>query len=745
MDDQGEEHRYPVPVRLDHEPNDPNSVQSLTEGFKRFVKEFRSAAGASDDQEFLYRSELRFNIHHRKYHLVLNVEDLKKFNNTLYSELCGNPNRTIPLFEEAMMQLATDLSLFGVNEPAHPIQLIPRWLTEPTKIRHMKSGEFMAKLLVVDGIITSCSAPKPHSIQTMIKCQDCGDERKLETGGGMASRLPTACLGSAGAVGKKCRNNPYSLQPRLCTYSDYQYLKLQELPEDVPTGEMPRRIRVQYDRDLVDKVKPGMRVSVVAIYTLQQAKASVEGRKAAGVRHSFLRAVGIWRKEIDSNEGQSDIVSNRPEQDLIFQQMAKDTHLYEKIARSIDPAVWGMEDVKKAIACQLFGGTRKTLAGGGFLRGDINILLVGDPSTAKSQLLKFVHKTAPISVYTSGKGSSAAGLTATVVRDREGDFYLEGGAMVLGDGGVVCIDEFDKMNPQDRSAIHEAMEQQTISIAKAGITTVLNSRASVLAASNPRHGSYDESQDAEEQLDFQQTVLSRFDVIFKVLDPKDPERDEALASYVVEQHKSYHPSNNAARQRQSMGPAKQSQQPDIYDMDTLKNYIRYCKSKCHPQLSPDAANLLTNLFVQQKKDILSLEGPRKHGLNRGKGRITIRLRQLEAIVRISEALAKMRLATHATQADVTEAWRLFKVSTVDMIQTGLSEAAEGGEIGEEVRKVEHQIRRMLVNGTSASLEKLRRQLMNQDFAPFVIDRALMVMRKRDEVEFRNQRRTITRK
>jgi len=192
-----------------------------------------------------------------------------------------------------------------------------------------------------------------------------------------------------------------------------------------------------------------------------------------------------------------------PEEEERFLAMARDQTLYQKLKESIAPSIFGNEDPKAAIACMLFGGSRKTLPDGIKLRGDINILLLGDPSTAKSQLLKFVERVAPISVYTSGKGSSAAGLTASVNKDPStGEFQLEGGAMVLADGGIVCIDEFDKMRAQDRVAIHEAMEQQTISVAKAGITTILNSRCSVLAAANPSAGSYNDLKNAEEQIDF---------------------------------------------------------------------------------------------------------------------------------------------------------------------------------------------------------------------------------------------------
>ena len=227
-----------------------------------------------------------------------------------------------------------------------------------------------------------------------------------------------------------------------------------------------------------------------------------------------------------------------PKEEENFIMLSRQKNIYEKICNSIAPSISGhyTVDIKKAIACLLFGGSRKKLPDGMKLRGDINVLLLGDPSTAKSQFLKFVEKVAPIGVYTSGKGSSAAGLTASVVKDRHGEYYLEGGAMVLADGGVVCIDEFDKMRDQDRVAIHEAMEQQTISIAKAGITTILSSRVSVLAAANPVHGRYNDDITAAQNIDFLPSILSRFDLIFIVRDIRNEERDSAIARHVMGVH-----------------------------------------------------------------------------------------------------------------------------------------------------------------------------------------------------------------
>ena len=263
--------------------------------------------------------------------------------------------------------------------------------------------------------------------------------------------------------------------------------------------------------------------------------AARRGSKASSVKQLYIQVLGIQYDDSSSNPNGTTFT---PSEEEAFLSLSRRPDIYNILTNSVAPSIQGdyTKDIKKAIVCQLMSGSAKKLPDGVRLRGDINLLLLGDPSTAKSQFLKFVEKVAPVGVYTSGKGSSAAGLTASVIKDARGEFYLEGGAMVLADGGIVCIDEFDKMRPADRVAIHEAMEQQTISIAKAGITTVLNTRASVLAAANPIFGRYDDLRTAGENIDLMTTILSRFDLIFIVRDIREEERDKAIARHVMGVH-----------------------------------------------------------------------------------------------------------------------------------------------------------------------------------------------------------------
>ena len=369
-------------------------------------------------------------------------------------------------------------------------------------------------------------------------------------------------------------------------YVDQQTLKLQEAPEAVPTGEMPRSTLVTVERGLVDRVSPGARVSVLGVLSLFERSDSGQNPDAAiaAIRIPYLKVVGI-EFNIDGHEDKERRFT--PAEEDRFVQISRRPDVHSLLAASIAPSIQGEYtlDIKKALACQLVGGCRKTLPDGLRLRGDINVLLLGDPSTAKSQFLKFVEKVAPVGVYTSGKGSSAAGLTASVIRDKNREFFLEGGAMVLADGGICCIDEFDKMRETDRVAIHEAMEQQTISIAKAGITTVLNSRTSVLAAANPVYGRYDDLRSTAENIDMMSTILSRFDCIFIVRDIRDESRDLSIARHVMGVHMKA--SNTWGSNRNSLSQISSvvDQNSDVLDLKFLKEFVAYCRMKCSPRLN----------------------------------------------------------------------------------------------------------------------------------------------------------------
>lgn len=741
--------------------------------FAAFITNFRLQG------EYLYGVMLRENLRGSLHFLEVNVSHLQQFSENLFRMVQQSPSRTLPRLESAAVRVAEERRLF-VPGGRRDVQIQLFWGVVPLSIRHLAQAQ-VARLVCVNGIVVKSSATHARCVRAAIQCTSC--RSKAFVAGGKCVDLPPQCQenggrqggAGGGAAGGKCRPNPYVILPMECEYEDQQVLKLQELPEDVPTGELPRHITVVVDRYMVDRASAGSRVQVVGIVSVQEKRGGGEAsgkqqskalRATAGLRAQFIRACGLMNISAKTNginvvsihQNFSSRVRSRttcawqPEDEAAFKAFAKRGRVNEILAACIDPAIFGLVDQKKAIVSLLFGGTRKHQdTGNTYLRGDINVLLIGDPSTAKSQLLKFTEKVAPIAIYTSGKGSSAAGLTATVISNGGGDFYLEAGSLVLADGGVVCIDEFDKMKDQDQVAIHEAMEQQTISIAKANLTTMLNSRTSVLAAANPTLGSYDPMQSNEDQMDFQGSILSRFDLIFKVLDPRNPEMDHRLANHVVNLHKTAAASTSSRRHGGSGGggaaPSMHANNPSGPSVDRtfITKFIAYAKATCQPTISQECQSVLLDFFVQVRRD------SHKHTLEALKSSsakapvIQITARQLESMVRISESLAKMRLDSIATAADAHEAIRLFQVATVDAMQSGIVDNTLMNEFQSgQVIKIEEAVRRRVPVGTTVEYTRLLSELLKMAFDSKLVDRALFVMLRRDELEFRKQRTQIHR-
>ncbi|PPR80403.1 hypothetical protein GOBAR_AA40309 [Gossypium barbadense] len=575
-------------------------------------------------------------------------------------------------------------------------------------------AQYISKLVKISGITIAASRIKAKATYVHLICKNCKSARAVPCRPGLGGAIvPRSCDHVPQPGEEPCPIDPWLIVPDKSKYVDQQTLKLQENPEDVPTGELPRNMLLSVDRHLVQTIVPGSRLTIMGIYSIFQASNSSTNHKGAvAVRQPYIRIVGMEETNEASSRGPATFTQEEVEE---FKKFASNQDTYEGICSKVAPSIFGHEDVKKAVACLLFGGARKNLPDGVKLRGDINVLLLGDPSTAKSQFLKFVEKTAPIAVYTSGKGSSAAGLTASVIRDSSSrEFYLEGGAMVLADGGVVCIDEFDKMRPEDRVAIHEAMEQQTISIAKAGITTVLNSRTSVLAAANPPSGRYDDLKTAQDNIDLQTTILSRFDLIFIVKDIRMYDQDKTIASHIIKVHASAQTVSNDSRTSK--------------EENWLKRYIQYCRSECHPRLSEAACAKLQSDYVDIRR------GMRQQANETGESAaIPITVRQLEAIIRLSEALAKMKLSHVATEGDVAEALRLFKISTMDAARSGINQHINiTPDMANEIKQAENQIKRRLGIGNRISERRLIDDLTRMGMNESIVRRAILIMHQRGQ-------------
>jgi len=588
-------------------------------------------------------------------------------------------------------------------------------------------AENISRLVRIPGIVISASVPSSRVTRLHLMCRDCRAVKTILVSSGFGGFvLPRQCDAPKVDPSLRCSVDPYVILHERCAFVDAQTIKLQEAPDMVPVGELPRHMLLSMDRALCGKVVPGASIIVTGIFSTFTTGRSGTQLNAVALRTPYLRVVGM---EIDTGGAGGRGVPRvfTAEEEDEFGRMSKTPNLYDKFAASIAPSIFGSTDIKKAITCLLFGGSKRVLPDGMRLRGDINVLLLGDPGTAKSQLLKFTEKVAPIAVYTSGKGSSAAGLTASVQRDANSrEFYLEGGAMVLADGGVVCIDEFDKMRDEDRVAIHEAMEQQTISIAKAGITTVLNCRTSVLAAANPVWGRYDDLKSPGENIDFQTTILSRFDMIFIVKDEHNEARDRTIAKHVIGIH--------------MHGASQQSEAEGEIDLQRMKRYIAFCRARCAPVLTPEASEKLSSHFVAIRKQVAQVEKDHDE-----RSAIAITVRQLEAIIRMSESIAKVTMSPYATEEHVDEAIRLFRFSTMNAVESGNVEGMTRGELQEEVQKLERELRRRLPIGWSTTYQRLRDEFcMKQQYTQHALERALFILEKRDVLRFTNQRKSVTR-
>ncbi|MCJ1446672.1 MAG: minichromosome maintenance protein 5 [Stictis urceolatum] len=686
----------------------------IKEHFRDFILEFRF------DNAFLYRDQIRQNVLAKQYFCDVDVVHLINYDEELAHKLITEPAELIPLFEAAIKECTHRIvypsqKAEAINLPEH--QLILHSSASETTIRDLDALQ-ISRLVRIPGIVIGASTLSSKATALHIQCRSCQHAQNIPVTGGFSGvSLPRVCARAKmpGEVTDQCPMDPYFVVHEKCQFIDQQVLKIQELPEQVPVGELPRHILISADRYLTNRVAPGHRCTIMGVYSIYQSKGGKSAGAAVAIRNPYVRSVGI-QSDVDHTAKGYAMFSEEEEQE--FLEMSRRPDLYEVFSNCIAPSIYGNADIKKAIACLLLGGSKKILPDGMKLRGDINVLLLGDPGTAKSQLLKFVNQVAPIAIYTSGKGSSAAGLTASVQRDTTTrEFYLEGGAMVLADGGVVCIDEFDKMRDEDRVAIHEAMEQQTISIAKAGITTILNARTSVLAAANPIFGRYDDMKTPGENIDFQTTILSRFDMIFIVRDEHERGRDERIAKHVMGIH---------------MGARAIEEQVEAeISHEKMKRYISYCKTRCAPRLSPEAAEKLSSHFVSIRRQVHAAELSAN-----ARSSIPITVRQLEAIVRITESLAKLSLSPVATEGHVDEAIRLFLASTMDAVSQG--EGQGTAEVLAEVGKVEEELRRRLPIGWSTSLATLKREFVDgRGYSEQALSRALVVLQRRETVQIRN--------
>merc|ERR1712137_861234 len=461
---------------------------------------------------------------------------------------------------------------------------------------------------------------------------------------------PGACI--------ECQSRgPWRVDRQKTLYRNHQKITLQESPGSVEAGKMPRSKEVILTSDQVDSVRPGDTLTLTGIYHCLY-DAATNAKTCFPVYRTIIDAVHLKRSGDVKMESVTD-----EEQERILE-LAKKPNIRESFVASMAPSIYGMRHVKTAIALSMMGGVQKTAAGKHRIRGDINALVVGDPGLAKSQFLKYVEQTFPRAVYTTGKGASAVGLTAAVQRDENGQFCLQGGAMVLADDGICLIDEFDKMNDQDRTSIHEAMEQQTISVSKAGIVATLQARCAVIAVGNPVDGRYDPQRSFADNVRLSDPILSRFDVLGVLRDEADVVQDEQLADHVVCSHIRSHPD---AKGEKAVKPRRQDKASDVelIDQDLLQKYIVYARQRIKPQVSDIDKDKLANFY----KDI------RAEAFRSGGAPMTAR--HIESIIRLAEASAKIELRQHVQSKDLDFAISIMLESFIQ---------SQKHQVAEELRK-----------------------------------------------------------
>jgi len=552
--------------------------------------------------------------------LLVDYIDFDTFKPDLAKKITDDPDEMLEAFNKAVFSILYEIHPDYAEEISNNIKVRIGNYTVQKGLREI-NAEAINKLIAVSGMVVRTSEVKPLAKKIGYRCLSCGEinEAQLKS---LVLKKPLKC--------KQCSEKELEMDPDTSIFIDFQMVRLQELPEDLPAGHLPHYLEVTVIGDLVDQCRPGDRILLTGIVRIEQEQLSPHVKTSLfklRMEGNNIEYLGGRAGDKDNRTMERIEISNEDEKRIFA--LAKKSNSYDILISSYAPHIYGHEVIKEVILLLIVGSVTKILDDGSARRGDINVLLVGDPGTAKSEMLKFAAKIAPRGLYTSGRGTTAAGLTAAVLRDKSGIMMLEAGAVVLGDQGLVCIDEFDKIKPEDRSALHEVMEQQTCSVAKGGIVATLNARTSILAAANPLYGKYDPFKNITENVNLPIPLLTRFDIVYVIRDTPEREKDNLIASHILEIHR------DTERNSQS-----------VIDTDIFSKYLAYSKNM-EPKLTVEAIDKIRDYYMKMR----NVES---------EGMITVTPRQLEGLVRLATARSKLLLKDYVDSEDAERAIYLIQ-------------------------------------------------------------------------------------
>jgi replicative DNA helicase Mcm len=604
------------------------TTAALSNQLELFLRGFKDK-----DDNYKYFDRINHMMASNSTSLIADYIDLDVANPEIAKLITYRPDETLEAFNEAVVSILREIHFDYAEEIKEKIKVRIGNYTVQKGLRDI-NAEVIDKLIGVSGMVVRSSEVKPLAKKIGYRCLNCDaiNEAQLK---GLSLRKPTKCI--------NCSEKELEMDPENSIFTDFQLVRLQELPEDLPAGQLPHYVEVTVMDDLVDRCRPGDRVLLTGIVRIEheqiapQAKTNLFRLRMEGNNIEYLGGLGGTK---DTRTLERMAISGEDEKQIFA--IAGKPDAYDKLIASFAPHIYGHEIIKEAILLLIVGSVTKKLDDGSTRRGDINIFLVGDPGTAKSEMLKYAAKIAPRGLYTSGRGTTAAGLTAAVIRDKSGIMMLEAGAVVLGDQGLVCIDEFDKIKPEDRSSLHEVMEQQTCSVAKGGIVATLNARTSILSAANPMYGKYDVFKNITENVNLPIPLLTRFDLIYVIRDTPEREKDSRIAGHILEIHRD----------------VEHAAQPAI-EMDLFRKYLAYAK-QIEPKLTIEVINALRDYYMKMRNVD-------------SEGMITVTPRQLEGLIRLATARARLLLQDNVKIEDAERAiylvQRMLETAGVD-VNTG---------------------------------------------------------------------------